>query len=96
MRKTSFIIGFSGLLGLVTAALFYYPTIDAQYRFLCPVCPYITSIWATPFLRFVRFTLIFGPLNAILFAAIGLMLFKTVNILWKRFAKSQQRVADTR
>ena len=69
------IIGFGG------AALFYIPyggTI-LQSGTACPVCPNVTTTWGTPLLRLIRFVVLFGTLNTVLFSLIGGALFVTLS-----------------
>jgi len=80
--------------GFVGAAIFYSPYlgIDGQTRYVCPVCPHISGMNGGPVLRYMRFTLISGTLNAALFSMAGaaaLTLFKRLRkMISQREAKS--------
>ena len=61
------------VLGYVGAALSYAPYIGGvEIPYLCPVCPHITAL-GDPVDKFVRFTLVLGTLNSLLFSAIAII-----------------------
>ena len=64
------------LFAYVSAAAFYAPYVGFDGRigyYLCPLCPHITTIWGTPLSRFVRFTLVSGTVNAVVFLSFALL-----------------------
>ena len=66
--KKAVITGF--VVGILGAALFYSPYVglNAQTPYTCLVCPDITTMWGTPFTRFLRFSFVMGVMNGLLFA----------------------------
>jgi len=59
--------------GFIGAAIFYSPHIgvNAQTALTCPLCPHITSRYASPFAKFALYTFIGGTVNAALLVALG-------------------------
>ena len=71
------------VVGFVGAVIFYSPYIgiDAQTRYVCPVCTHITGVWGTPLHRFIRSTLVFGILDGALVSLVGAVAFTLVKKL---------------
>ncbi len=86
MRK--WIICFATL-GFIGAAAFYSPYVgfNVPYGIECPVCLNITTIHGTPTQRFLRFSLVFGAMNAVLFAAAGAVVLLCVHLVRKKTKK---------
>ncbi len=73
MKKIALLMAF---VSYFTAALYYWPYGGVNNRlafYACPLCPEIFTLWGTPTSRFVRFTLVWGTINAIVLFTVGLL-----------------------
>ena len=71
MKTRNWII-LAAIAGFLGAAAFYSPYIgiNAQTPLTCPVCLHVSTVHGTPEELFIRFTLVFGIPNALLFAVV--------------------------
>jgi len=83
MRFRKWVIGLI-LAGFAGAALFYSPYIgiNAQVQLTCPLCPHVLS-FGDPSIKFIRYTLVGGVLNAISFLVLGAIVWLLV-IGWQK------------
>jgi hypothetical protein len=60
------------LLGFIGAALFYLPYlgVTGQIQLTCPLCPHVSAL-GDPKIKFLRYTLVGGVMNATSFLAFG-------------------------
>jgi hypothetical protein len=78
------------LFAYVTAAAFYSRYVGFNGRigyYLCPLCPNITTLWGTPLSRFVRFTLVAGTANAVVFLSFALLILGASKLLTRATSK---------